>query len=133
MKRFMIFFLIIVLLQACESIQKPTIEIPEGTVGLIGYGSLTSKDQMAEQLGKPYNGKVEIVHLKGYQRTWTATTPNTLEFPPVDYLLKCLYKGDTILPAQLSVLNIESNDSISINCCFFIIDVDDLAIFVITV
>ncbi len=119
-------YIIVAVLTACQSNQKPSIEIPEGMVGLIGYGSLTSKEQMASQLGKPYNGNVEIIHLEGYQRTWTATTPNELEFPPIKNLLKCLYEGDSIFPKKLSVLNIHENDSIAINCCFFIIDEKDL-------
>ncbi|MEM9078489.1 MAG: hypothetical protein AAGC43_15710 [Bacteroidota bacterium] len=125
--RVIVFFLFVFgLLASCQPNKKTSIEIPEGKVGLIGYGSLTSSKQMAAQLGKPYIGGVEVIHLEGYQRTWTATTPNTLEFPPVGFLVKCSYAGDSIFPKWGSALNIRKNDSVSINCCFFIIDEEDL-------
>lgn len=95
-------------------------------MGLIGYGSLTSREQMADQLGKPYAGGVEVIHLEGFQRTWTATTPNKWEFPPNGFLLECSHAGDTIVPKWFSALNIRKNDSVAINCCFFIIDQEDL-------
>ena len=105
---------------------KPTLDIPEGKVGLIGYGSLTSAEQMESQLGKSYEGSVEVVHLEGYQRTWDATTPNKLEFPPVGVVMDCIYQEDTILPRMFSVLNIHKNEAVAINCCLFIIDEGDL-------
>lgn len=105
---------------------KRILNIPDGKVGLIGYGSLTSARQMESQLGKPYEGSVEIVHLEGYQRTWDATTPNILEFPPVGVVLQCIYQNDSILPPKLSVLNIRDNEAVSMNCCLFIIDEGDL-------
>ena len=116
------------LLASCQRQPQATIEIPDGKVGLVGYGSLTSKKQMALQLGKPYNGTVDIIHLKGYQRTWTATTPNERSFPPLNNLLRCIYEGDSIYPNKLSVLNIREKNSVSINCCFFIMDEKDLDI-----
>ncbi|MEM1338982.1 MAG: hypothetical protein AAF634_15645 [Bacteroidota bacterium] len=119
-------FLALGLLTCCQPNKKTALILPQGKVGLIGYGSLTSSEQMAAQLGKPYTGGVEIVHLEGFQRTWTATTPNQLQFPPVGLLLRCLYAGDSIAPKKLSALNIQKNDSVAINCCFFIIDEEDL-------
>jgi len=127
MRKYLLLYAIVVLLASCQPTPKPSIDIPEGMVGLIGYGSLTSKEQMAIQLGKPYNGKVEIIHLEGYQRTWTATTPNKLEFPPVNSVLNCFQDGDSIFPQKLSVLNIRENDGVDINCCLFTIDEKDLA------
>jgi len=121
-------FFAVLLFSACNTDSRRSIEIPEGKVGLIGYGSLTSQKQMAVQLGKPYDGVVEVVHLEGYQRTWDATTPNTLEFPMVGFVMSCIYENDTIVPLQGSVLNIRENDEININCCFFIIDEEDLPI-----
>ncbi len=117
---------LLIFITSCDSAQKPQKAIPDGMVGLIGYGSLTSQKQMAIQLGKPYEGEVEIVHLEGYQRTWSATTPNEIEFPPKGDLIRCLLKGDSIYPNKLSVLNIRKNDSVAINCCFFIIEEKDL-------
>lgn len=118
MKNTILTYLVLILRTSCQSDKEISIEIPDGKVGLIGYGSLTSKEEMASQLGKPYDGNVEVVHLEGYQRTWAATTPNEPDFPPVNNLLKCFHKGDSIFPKKLSVLNIPENNSIAINRCF---------------
>jgi hypothetical protein len=52
--------------------QKKTIlEIPAGSAGLIGYGSLMSLPSMEQTLGRKYEGPTYLVHLVGYQRSWT--------------------------------------------------------------
>ncbi|MEM1257512.1 MAG: hypothetical protein AAGH81_03200 [Bacteroidota bacterium] len=126
MKLKLLFFLMVALMICCQPNKKASFAIPDGKVGLIGYGSLTSSEQMAAQLGKTYTGGVEVIHLEGFQRTWTATTPNKLKFPPAGFLLECLHAGDSIVPKKLSALNIRKNDSVAINCCLFIVDEDDL-------
>ena len=124
----LVLLLVASILSACHTDDRKSIEIPEGKVGLIGYGSLTSQKQMASQLGKPYDGTVEVIHLKGYQRTWTATTPNTPEFPLPGFVMSCIYQNDTIVPSYGSVLNIRENEDVNMNCCFFILDEEDLPI-----
>ena len=54
---------------------KSTLEIPEGSVGIIAYGSLISLPGMEETLGHKYGGPIHEVHLTGYERAWTCVRP----------------------------------------------------------
>jgi hypothetical protein len=55
--------------------RKSTLGIPEGSVGIIAYGSLISLPSMEETLGHKYNGPIYKVHLRGYERLWTCVRP----------------------------------------------------------
>ena len=54
---------------------KSMLEIPEGSVGIITYGSLISLPSMEETLRHKYNGPIHEVHLRGYERSWTCVRP----------------------------------------------------------
>lgn len=56
--------------------RKSTIEIPEGSAGVVAYGSLISLPSMEKTLGHKYNGPIHQVHLAGYERAWTCLRPN---------------------------------------------------------
>ena len=120
------FFVMICLLSCADAPTKEKLLIPAGKVGVIGYGSLTSKEQMQKQLGEPYEEEVRIVHLEGYQRRWNAILPNNLPHPPVGRLVKCVKNGDTIVPEAIVNLNIQAAPDHSMNACFFILDEADL-------
>jgi hypothetical protein len=55
--------------------RKSTLEIPEGSVGIIAYGSLISLPSMEQTLGHKYEGPIHEVHLTGYERVWTCVRP----------------------------------------------------------
>jgi len=55
--------------------RKSTLEIPEGSAGIIAYGSLISLPSMEQTLGHKYTGPIYEVHLKGYERVWTCVRP----------------------------------------------------------
>jgi len=55
--------------------RKSILEIPEGSVGIITYGSLISLPSMEETLWHKYNGPIYEVHLEGYERLWTCVRP----------------------------------------------------------
>jgi hypothetical protein len=55
--------------------RKSTIEIPEGSVGIIAYGSLISLPSMEQTLGHKYQGPINQIHLTGYERAWTCVRP----------------------------------------------------------
>jgi hypothetical protein len=55
--------------------RKSILEIPEGSVGIITYGSLISLPSMEETLRHKYNGPIYEVHLRGYERLWTCVRP----------------------------------------------------------
>lgn len=121
--------LFIGVLVSCNS--KPAKEvftIPDGKVGMIGYGSLTSKKQMEAQLGKPYDGLFRVVHLDGFQRYWNFVAPNDRAHPPFNNIIKCVAEGDTIAPEFSIFLNIQRTENRSINCCLFVIDETDLQV-----
>jgi hypothetical protein len=54
---------------------KSTLEIPEGSAGIVAYGSLISLPSMEQTLGHKYDGPIYEVHLKGYERVWTCVRP----------------------------------------------------------
>jgi len=55
--------------------RKSTLEIPEGSAGIIAYGSLISLPSMEETLGHKYGGPIHEVRLTGYERAWTCVRP----------------------------------------------------------
>ncbi|MFA0962945.1 hypothetical protein AB9P05_14165 [Roseivirga sp. BDSF3-8] len=69
---FIVVFILSFVLYCKPTEDREIVEIPEGKVGMIGYGSLTSKKQLDVQLGRKYEGPLRIVHLLDYQRFWTA-------------------------------------------------------------
>jgi hypothetical protein len=106
--------------------QKKTLIIPEGKVGLIGYGSLMSKKSMETTLGRTYNEDYMIVHLTGFERRWNYGRPNDGKFRPKSYYLN---QADTIYPNYTISLNIKPAKDKYINACLFIIDESDLKAF----
>jgi hypothetical protein len=60
---------------ACAAKRKNTIDIPEGSAGIIAYGSLISLPSMEQTLGHKYNNPLYKVHLRGYERVWTCVRP----------------------------------------------------------
>ncbi len=115
------------LLIMCNSTKtNEVVIIPEGKVGMIGYGSLTSKEQMEIQLNSSYTGPFRIIHLEGYQRYWNFLAPNDSIHPPFNSIMKCIIEMDTIIPENCIYLNIQESENNWLNCCFFIIDKKDL-------
>ena len=54
---------------------KSILEIPEGSVGIVTYGSLISLPSMEESLKHTYNGQSYEDHLRGYERLWACIRP----------------------------------------------------------
>ncbi len=118
-----IFFLLI----STNSIaQKETLTIPAGKVGMIGYGSLTSKTSMESTLGKAYTDTIRVVHIQEYERVWNYAMPNNGQYRPILFYED---NKDTIYPNKIIFLNIQPNIHKSINACLFIIDSTDLVSF----
>ena len=70
-----LFALFLSSISACAAKRKSTIEIPEGSAGIIAYGSLISLPSMEQTLGHKYDGPIYEVHLRGYERVWTCVRP----------------------------------------------------------
>jgi hypothetical protein len=68
-------FLSSLLMFGCAANRKTTLDMPEGFVGIIAYGSLISLPSMEQTLGHKYEGPIHEVHLKGYERMWACVRP----------------------------------------------------------
>jgi len=122
LKAVLIIFCVSLIVSCNPKPTKEIVTIPEGKVGLIGFGSLTSSKAMTRKLGKPYVGEVRVVHLNGFQRYWDIIIPNDLSHGPINSVFRCLINGDTIAPQNGIWLNIREVENKSMNCVFFILD-----------
>ena len=121
--------LVVLLLSGCQK-SKLTFRIPEGHVGMFGYGSLTSRNFIETGLldGK-YEGPFVSAHLKGYKRSWTFAWPTSIPTPYHDgnyYKDFLLIEGDTIFPKYLHFLNIRRDEQATINGVLYIVPKADL-------
>lgn len=103
---------------------KDTLHIPEGKVGLVGFGSLMSKASMEESLGHPYSGELMDIHLIGFERIWNhGVTDDSVFYKYPSYFLQ---NGDSIVPSYFVFLNIRENEKKTLNARLYIIDSLDL-------
>lgn len=119
-----------ILFYGCLSSEtKPSITIEDGKIGMIGYGSLTSRKAVEKILGKPYKDSIYFVHLENYQRTWNFVGNNNdpgLPEEMLNYDSFYLKNNDTI-PFQKSMfLNIEKNDTVNVNCVLYFITLEEM-------
>lgn len=119
----------LLLLFGCQN-SKETFRIPDGHVGMFGYGSLTSKNFIETGLlNSSYNGPFLSAHLKGYSRSWTFAWPTDIPFPASDnnyYKDYLLVDGDTIYPKYLHYLNIRENQNSVVSGVLYIVPEADL-------
>lgn len=116
-------------LGGCKEPKKEFI-IPEGHVGMFGYGSLMSKKLIETGLlDKVYDGPYLSAHLKGYKRSWTFAWPTDIPLYNVDSTYSkdyILVEGDTIFPKFLNFLNIQEDANTVINGVLYIVPAEDL-------
>lgn len=122
-------FLMLLIMGSCQE-PKKTFTIPEGHVGMFGYGSLMSKKLIETGLlaGK-YDGPFLSAHLKGYKRSWSFVWPSTLPAFTSDgqyYHASILVEGDTIIPQNIHYLNIREDSNSVINGVLYIVPFADL-------
>jgi hypothetical protein len=55
--------------------RKSTMDIPDGSAGIVAYGSLMSLPSMEQTIGHKYEGPVNQIHLTGYEREWICVRP----------------------------------------------------------
>jgi hypothetical protein len=122
----------ILFLGSCQE-KIETFTIPEGHVGMFGYGSLMSKNFIETSLvAKDYNGPFVSARLRGYKRSWTFAWPTEIPFYNVDSTFSKDYiavKGDTIYPKYLHYLNIEEDPNAFINGVLYIVPAADLPMY----
>ena len=110
--------------------EKTTIEIKEGLVGMIGYGSLMSLQSMEQTLGHKYNDSVYQVHLADYIRGWTYFRPindpqvnSTEDFKYYGFFLQ---NNDSVPFDGMVNLNIGTKKGSRMNCILYLITQEDL-------
>ncbi|WP_026951293.1 gamma-glutamylcyclotransferase family protein [Algoriphagus mannitolivorans] len=127
-KAFLHLSLILILLGCKES--KKTFVIPEGHVGMFGYGSLMSKKLIETGLlEESYDGPFLPAHILGYKRSWSFVLPTTIPgFTPNGefYRSAILVNGDTIVPKNLLFLNIRQSPNTMLNGVLYIVPLEDL-------
>jgi hypothetical protein len=120
---------LLLLMGSCQEKVK-IFKIPEGHVGMFGYGSLMSKTLIEMGLlDKAYDGPFLPAHLKGYKRSWTFTWPTDLPLYNVDSTFSkdyILVEGDSIFPKYLHYLNIREDPNTVINGVLYIVPEADL-------
>ena len=134
MKRFQALTLLALLLfsvSACK--QQQTFQIPEGYVGMFGYGSLMSKNFIETGLlGGKYEGPFLPAHLKGYKRSWTFAWPSDIPAATADgryYKAAVVVNGDTVYPHYLHYLNIREDPSSILNGVLYRVPAKDLHVY----
>jgi hypothetical protein len=70
-----LYMLFLFSMSVCAAKKKSPIEIPEGSAGIVAYGSLISLPSMEQTLGHKYRGPIHQIHLTGYEREWICVRP----------------------------------------------------------
>jgi hypothetical protein len=107
--------------------QYQSIKIKPGEIGIIGYGSLTSKESMEKTLNRPYDGIFEVVELRHWERNWYASMLNDGQNGYSRFYTEI--DGQKIFPKNILYLNINPKEDTYINCCLFVIDSSELTLF----
>jgi len=109
--------------------KKASITIPEGYVGMIGYGSLMSVQSMEQSLGRKYLDSIYRVHLKGFVRAWTSyhlfDDPKVVNSNSPGFYGFILEDNDSIPFDGIAQLNVETKHGSLINCILYLISEED--------
>jgi hypothetical protein len=129
--KILIYALILALIStSCQTGKKSAIEIKEGYVGMIGYGSLMSLKSFEQTLGHKYSQSIYQVHLNGYFRHWSYfrsfNDPKTTPEDGLKYYGFILQDNDTIPFDGIVNLNISPKEKSKINCILYLITKDEL-------
>ena len=112
---------------------KDAMDIPEGSAGLVAYGSLISLHSFESTLGHKYRGPVLRVHLAGYERAWTGLQPfvDPGAAPSVAARVETYFKrGEERVPFVGTVaLNIHPRKGARMNAILYLVTEAELARF----
>jgi hypothetical protein len=110
--------------------ERTTLEIKEGFVGMIGYGTLMSLQSMEQTLRHKYIDSAYQVHLVDYVRAWTyflpINDPRATSKENFKYYGFLLQNNDSIPFEGMTNLNIESKKQSRMNCILYLIPQTDL-------
>jgi hypothetical protein len=115
---------------SCLTSKKKTIEIREGLVGIIGYGSLMSLKSFEQTLGHKYTDSIYQVHLNDYSREWSyfrpINDPKSSSTNAVKYYGYIVQNADSIPFDGIINLNISLKEKSKMNCILYLITTDEL-------
>lgn len=110
--------------------RKSTIEIPEGSAGIVAYGSLMSLPSMEQTLGHKYQGPIKQIHLTGYEREWICVRPfndpraNSADIKKIEAFF---LRGNERVPFNgTAELNIHPNKKGRINAILYVVSNVDM-------
>ena len=111
--------------------RKGTIDIPEGSTGIVAYGSLMSLPSMEQTLGHKYRGSIRQVHLTGYERAWECVRPFNDPRAPSPNIKKInayYSRGNARIPfLGTAELNIHPRKKGRINAILYVISNTDMS------
>ena len=120
----------LIIASACAGKRKVPLDIPEGSAGIIAYGSLVSLPSFEKTLGHKYAGPIHQIHLAGYERAWACVRPfNDARAPSrAQKMAAFLTRGSERVPiAGTAELNISAKKGGRINAVLYVISREDLA------
>ena len=127
------FFALILLFISTTGIaemKKNIIEIREGMVGVIGYGTLMSLPSLKKTLGHPYEGPAYPVHVRDYIRGWAYRRPNNApqtNAAGAEKIEACFLRNNERIPFDGTVnLNIYPETNGRMNCILYLLSEEDL-------
>ena len=124
------FIIVCVLLSCSTQKKKTTIQIPPGLVGLVGYGSLMSRQSMESTLQRAYNDSAYLINLQGFQREWNLHLSLKDTRLPESYSNRDWFyisANDTISFNNVIALNIMLSENSRMNCVLYFITQNELA------
>lgn len=130
--KYTLFFLaLIISTMSCnKSSHKQTITIPDGKVGMIGFGSLMSLQRTEEVFNHKYTDSIYVVHLEGYQRSWDYVTANNdkdvYTEEDLEYNRFYIKDKDTLGFENTIYLNITEQVGISMNCVLYMVTEEEI-------
>jgi hypothetical protein len=109
---------------------KNAIEIREGLLGMIGYGTLMSVQSLEQTLGHPYAGPAYQVHVRDYVRGWAYRLPINdpqAKAEAAGKINACFLLNHERIPFDGMVnLNIYPEKNGRINCMLYLLSEEDL-------
>ena len=123
-------FCLMMLSAACTAKRKTVLDIPDGSAGIIAYGSLVSLPSFEQTLRHKYAGPIHQIHLAGYERAWACVRPfNDARAPSrAQKMAAFLTRGSERVPiAGTAELNISAKKGGRINAILYVISQEDLA------
>ncbi|MCE9565999.1 MAG: gamma-glutamylcyclotransferase [Planctomycetes bacterium] len=96
-----------------------TLSLSSGEVGILGYGSLFSRESLERTLGRSYTGPMFECLLPGWRRGWDIAMPNSRFFT--------LIANGREYPERIIYLNVRPNRGSLLNGVLFVVTPADLA------